>query len=60
VDRDAERMLNCGNWRGLLGGGGLKRPRPQLGCSTTGGGGGGGEEEEEEEDYDDLKYDAVV
>ena len=26
----------------MLGDGGLKRPRPSLGCSAIGGGGGGG------------------
>jgi len=46
VDREAKRMLKCRNWRRLPGGGGLKRPMPQLGCSTIeeeeeGGGGGG-------------------
>ena len=33
VDRDAQ----------MLGGGGLKRLRPRVGCSATGGGGGGEE-----------------
>jgi len=27
-------MLKCRNWRRLLGGRGLKRPRPQLGCNA--------------------------
>jgi hypothetical protein len=41
VEKDAENLLKCKNWRKSAGGqmivdGRLKRPRPRLGCSATG------------------------
>jgi hypothetical protein len=58
VDRDAKTRMQeleeaCMRTE-MLGGVGLKRPRPKLDCSAIeekggGGGGGGGEEEEEQQ-----------